>query len=72
MSSATAAPTGDVQTAPATRAATSFAFDCTLTANQVILLEISWRGTPAVAVRDTVTGVIQAIDAQCNVLASAP
>jgi hypothetical protein len=49
----------------------SFAFDCPLEPTQVVLLEITWKGTPAVAVRDTVTGVIQAVDAQCTVLATA-
>jgi hypothetical protein len=51
---------------------TVFAFTCPLTAHQVFIAEISWKGTPAAAVRDTVTGVTQAIDPQCKVLASAP
>jgi hypothetical protein len=50
--------------------ATSFPFTCELSADQVVLGEISWQGTPAVAVRDTVTGVTEAIDQQCNVLAT--
>lgn len=50
--------------------ATSFPFTCELSAAQVVLGEISWQGTPAVAVRDTVTGVTEAIDQQCNVLAT--
>jgi hypothetical protein len=48
----------------------SFTFPCTLDANVTIVREISYQGTPAVLVRDTVTGMIQAIDAQCNVLAT--
>lgn len=40
-----------------------------LTGNQVFLADIVFQGTPAIAVRDTVTGVTQAIDEQCNVLA---
>ncbi len=40
-----------------------------LTEQQQFITEISYAGTPAIAVRDTVTGVIQAIDEQCIVLA---
>lgn len=36
---------------------------------QVFVAVIVYLGTPAIAVRDTVTGVTQAIDEQCNVLA---
>jgi hypothetical protein len=61
-----AAPSGG----PATRSVLSFSFDCPLAPNQVIIAEITWKGTPAVAVRDTVSGVTQAVDANCNVLAS--
>jgi hypothetical protein len=57
--------------APTSRAAVqSFTFDCPLEPTQVVVAEITWKGTPAVAVRDTVSGVIQALDAQCTVLAS--
>jgi hypothetical protein len=49
-----------------------FPFTCPLTAHQVFIAEISWKGTPAAAVRDTVTNDTQAIDRQCKVLASAP
>jgi hypothetical protein len=57
--------------APTSRAVVpSFSFDCPLQPNQVVVVEITWKGAPAVAVRDTVSGVIQAIDAQCTVLAS--
>jgi hypothetical protein len=49
-----------------------FPFTCPLTSSQVFIAEISWKGTPAAAVRDTVTGVTQAIDPQCKVLASTP
>jgi len=49
-----------------------FPFTCPLTADQVFIAEISWKGTPAAAVRNTVKNVTQAIDQQCNVLASAP
>lgn len=48
----------------------TFVFDCPLTPDQVLLGEIVWQGQAAAAVRDTVTGVTQAIDPQCNVLAS--
>lgn len=48
----------------------TFAFDCPLAANQVVLGEITWMGQPAAAVRDTVTGVTLAIDPQCSVLAT--
>ena len=47
-----------------------FPFTCPLTAQQVFIAEISWKGTPAAAVRDTVTGITQAIDPQCKVLVS--
>jgi hypothetical protein len=47
-----------------------FPFTCPLTAQQVFIAEISWKGAPAAAVRDTVTRVTQAIDPQCNVLVS--
>jgi hypothetical protein len=49
-----------------------FPFTCPLTADQVFIAEISWKGTPAAAVRNTVKNITQAIDQQCNVLASAP
>ncbi|MDO8391411.1 MAG: hypothetical protein Q7V57_13085 [Actinomycetota bacterium] len=39
-----------------------------LSGNQVFLADIVYQGTPAIAARDTVTGVTQAIDEQCNVL----
>jgi hypothetical protein len=44
---------------------------CPLGTHQVFVAEIVWKTTPAVVVRDTVTGVIQAIDDQCTVLAEA-
>jgi hypothetical protein len=47
-----------------------FPFTCPLTAQQVFIAEINWQGAPAAAVRDTVTGVTQAIDSQCKVLVS--
>jgi hypothetical protein len=47
-----------------------FPFTCSLTAQQLFIAEISWKGVPAAAVRDTVTGVTQAIDRQCKVLVS--
>lgn len=57
--------------APTSRAVVlSFPFDCPLEPTQVVVQEISWQGTPAVVVRDTVSGVIQAVDGECNVLAS--
>jgi len=48
----------------------TFSFDCPLTPEQVVLGEITWQGQVAAAVRDTVTGVTQALDPQCNVLAT--
>ncbi len=39
-----------------------------LSATQVFLAGIDYQGSPAIAVRDTVTGVTQAIDEQCRVL----
>jgi len=39
-----------------------------LTGDQVFLAQILYQDTPAIAARDTVTGVTQAIDEQCNVL----
>ncbi len=47
------------------------ALRCPLGTHQVFVAEIVWKTTPAVVVRDTVTGVIQAIDDQCTVLAEA-
>lgn len=46
----------------------SAALHC-LDEDQVFVVAIIYAGTPAIAVRDTVTGVTQAIDEQCNVLA---
>lgn len=43
---------------------------CPLGENQVIIADIIWIDTLAVAVRDMVTGEVQAIDAQCRVLVS--
>jgi hypothetical protein len=48
----------------------SAALQC-LTEDQVFVAAIVYAGTPAIAVRDTVTGVTQALDEQCNVLAEA-
>ncbi len=53
---------------PTNRVSPSFVLDCTLTSDQTIVLEITWRGTPALVVRDTVSGVITVLDAQCNTL----
>ncbi|MFM7687476.1 MAG: hypothetical protein ACKPDI_16370 [Actinomycetota bacterium] len=66
----TTAHSGAVTTPPAAYTQLGFAFDCPLTADQVVLGAITWQGQPAAAVRDTVTGVTQAVDPQCNVLAS--
>ena len=57
-------------TVPLARARISFAFDCPLAEHQVVEREIVYQGTPAVLVRDTVSGVMQALDAKCNVLAT--
>jgi negative regulator of sigma E activity len=48
----------------------SFAFECPLAEHQIVEREIVYQGTPAVLVRDTVSGVMQALDAKCNVLAT--
>ena len=52
----------------AERSSGSPALAC-LTEQLQFITDITYAGTPAIAVRDTVTGVIQAIDEQCNVLA---
>jgi hypothetical protein len=64
--------TSDLRTLPEpkTAVAPSFSFECPLADTEVILAEVTYRGTPAVVVRDTVTGVISALDSQCTVLAS--
>ena len=48
----------------------SSALQC-LVDEQVFIADIVYNGRPAIAARDTVTGVTQAIDEQCNVLAEA-
>lgn len=48
----------------------SFELACTIDEGKEILAEITWNGTPALVVRDTVDGVITALDAQCRALAS--
>lgn len=53
---------------PTNEVSPSFVLDCPLTSEQTLVLEITWKGTPAVVVRDTVTGVITVLDAQCNTL----
>jgi hypothetical protein len=53
---------------PKTGVSPSFVFECPLSSDQEIVLEITWKGTPAVVVRDTVTGVITVLDAQCDTL----
>ncbi len=55
---------------PTSRVAPSFEFDCPLDSTQEVLLEITWRGTPALVVRDTVTRLITVLDAQCTALVS--
>jgi hypothetical protein len=55
---------------PTTQVAPSFEFACPLDATQDVVLEITWRGTPALVVRDTVTRLITVLDAQCTVLAT--
>ncbi|MEN9645284.1 MAG: hypothetical protein RL238_1953 [Actinomycetota bacterium] len=55
---------------PKTAVAPSFTFDCPLADTEEVLAEVTYQGTPAVVVRDTVTGVISAVDSQCTVLAS--
>jgi hypothetical protein len=46
------------------------ALDC-MTGSQVFLADIYFQGMLAIAVRDTVTGVTEAIDGNCTVLATA-
>lgn len=55
---------------PTTQVAPSFEFSCPLDGTQDVVLEITWRGTPALVVRDTVTRLITVLDAQCTVLAT--
>lgn len=55
---------------PKLAVAPSFTFECPLSDTEEILAEVTYQGTPAVVVRDTVTGVISALDSQCTVLAS--
>ena len=64
--------TSDLRTLPEPKMAVapSFSFECPLADTQEILAEVTYQGTPAVVVRDTVTGVISALDSQCTVLAS--
>ena len=64
--------TSDLRTLPEPKVAVapSFSFECPLADTQEILAEVTYQGTPAVVVRDTVTGVISALDSQCTVLAS--
>lgn len=66
--STAALPVGEV---PVDDTATELrTFACPLGENQVIVADIIWIDTLAVAVRDMATGVVQAIDAQCRVLVS--
>lgn len=64
--------TSDLATVPEpqSKVAPSFTFDCPLADTEEVLAEVTYQGTPAVVVRDTVTGVISAVDSQCTVLAS--
>lgn len=55
---------------PKNKVAPSFTFDCPLADTEEVLAEVTYQGTPAVVVRDTVTGVISAVDSQCTVLAT--
>ncbi len=70
-STETSTGTADAVIAPTARGVTpSFSFPCPLEPTEVVVVEITWKGVPAVAVRDTVSGVIKALDAQCTVLAT--
>ena len=42
--------------------------DCPLSPDQVVFADILWQETPAVAVRSTTTGVVQAVSYDCIVL----
>lgn len=55
---------------PTAQVAPSFEFACPLESSQELVLEITWRGTPALVVRDTVTRLITVLDAQCTTLAT--
>lgn len=46
----------------------NFSFDCELAGSQRIEAEITWQGSPAVAVRDTVSGVISVVSPDCTEL----
>jgi hypothetical protein len=45
-------------------------FDCPLSSTQIIEAEITWQGQSAVAVRDTVSGVITVLSPDCAELVS--
>lgn len=64
--------TSDLRSLPEPKVAVapSFTFECPLADTEEIVAEVTYQGTPAVVVRDTVTGVISALDSQCTVLAS--
>ena len=62
---------GGAETAPAPERFNSYNVDALacLTETQVFLADIYYRGMLAIAARDTVTGVTEAIDGNCTVLA---
>ena len=62
---------GGAESAPAPKRFNSYNVDALacLTDTQVFLADIYYRGMLAIAVRDTVTGVTEAIDGNCTVLA---
>ncbi len=73
---ATTSPVADTtadagETTAATERLDSYNVDALacMTSNQVFLADIYYRGTLAIAARDTVTGVTEAIDGNCTVLA---
>ncbi len=55
---------------PDTPVVPNIVFDCPLSSTQLIEAEITWRGMSAVAVRDTVGGVITVLSPDCTELAS--
>ncbi len=68
LSSTTASPP---VAAPELSAAAAIALPDCLVANQIVLGPITFQGTPAFAIRDSVDGTVQAIDAvDCRVLES--
>jgi hypothetical protein len=69
----TAAPAATVAAASAAPAPSSYAAVPCLSSDQAVIGSIVYQGTPAVVVRNTATGALQAVaDTDCRVLAEVP